>query len=139
MGGLPGCHSEGLHKRLPLTERRILKNAGVIFAGLGGLAVLLITTLRKQTPASSAPSTTQKNPCDDSPPSPQPKIPAGFTVYRGPIDEIAQGVANNLLGASLGEFVAFTDGEGRKLGALSLWHCKPSRGWHKGVTLFQKA
>lgn len=66
-------------------------------------------------------------------------MPAGFVGYRGPVDDIAQGVANNMLGANIGDTQAFTDGEGRQLLAFVSWHCKVSKGgWHKGVSLLER-
>lgn len=123
-----------------------MTKGGSLLLGMSIAAAVYAVVRKSSTPtqAPSAPSnpSTTKRLCDSPPPSPQPKVPAGFSVFRGTVDDIAQGVANNMLGNPIGDSQTFTDGEGRTLLALSLWHCKNEGtplGWHKGVTLFQKA
>ncbi len=121
-----------------------MKGAGSLLLG-AGIAAGLYAIFRKGSGTSPgpapAPTPPAARPCDSPPPSPQPAVPAGFAVFRGAVDEIAQGVANNLLGNAIGDSEQFTDGQGRTLLALSHWHCnndKNPRGWHKGVTLFER-
>lgn len=118
-----------------------MKKGASLLLGMGIAAVVYAVTRKGSAPTPQVPPASSKKLCDSPPPSPQPKVPAGFSIFRGEVDDIAQGVANNMLGNAIGDSEVFQDGSGRTLLALSLWHCKNEGtplGWHKGVTLFQK-
>lgn len=106
--------------------------------GVAGLAAAVVAVTRKATSAATE-SLPNRRLCDGPPPSPQPSAPAGFRIFRGKVDAGSEQNAVNMLGAPIGTFRTFTmPNDGRLLGGLVNWHCDESRGWHKGVTLFEK-
>lgn len=121
-------------------ERHHLLALGGGIALLGG--VVLAKLLRA--PAEDGGGGGTDNPCEStSPPGPQPPVPAGWSLYRGPVSSTATSQASAALALPMGSTATFVDDDGSSLGLLVMWHCHdPSSGmkpvgWHKGATLFR--
>ncbi len=115
-------------------DRRALLffGGGIAAAGAAALAYLLRAPIEDETPV-----------CKTQPPSPQPAVPGGWTLYSGPVSGTASARARAALGLPTGATDTFLDEDGAMLGVVVMWHCHdPSEGvkpvgWHKGATLFR--
>lgn len=82
--------------------------------------------------------------CNTPPPSPQPVIPPGFSVFQGPVDAVSSAAARSALKNPLGHFEEFQDSAGRSLAVIVSWHCHEEGsglrpiGWHKGANLLER-
>jgi hypothetical protein len=104
-------------------------------------ATLLGMALGAALLASRRRSEEQSGLCGGSPPSAQPKVPAGFRIARTRATKTAIAEAKAALKLPLGSFTTFQDEDGVTRGILLSWHChEPEEGvtpvgWHKGSTL----
>jgi len=115
-------------------RKKLLLGAGVTGAGVVGLLHLLTRKTENAVPI-----------CEQPPPSPQPGVPAGWSIYRGSVSSDASAAARAALSLPRGSTTTFVDSDGSMLGIVVMWHCHdPSEGvtpvgWHKGATLFRIA
>lgn len=110
----------------------------IVLAGGALVAMMLAAGSSKAAPAIG------RRLCDSPPPTPQPPFPAGFRIYRGPVDNVSSFNARGALSQGIGHFEEYRDESNRQLGILISWHChepesglKPV-GWHKGANILER-
>ncbi len=116
-------------------------NAVPILVGLGVVVALVAARSASEMRPRPAPAPPTKL-CNDPPPSSL-AMPGGWAIHSGAISRTASKKASAALDSGLGTLSIFTDEDGAERALFVTWHCHEApatpTGWHKGVTLLDRA